>query len=463
MKSEATVSGALPEMSKVGGSYTDGAEDFVYLMDKCLLNYGGLIVLELFKSALPSSHRQRDQSITQPPPYEDVVQSAAIALGEYVEEDQMRSNSPAQTEDSPKPLSNPVQSSTSTVDRGPSIANEYDESNLRLRQHISTLKCNVKDDSSILPWSEVAGLRQVKMCLAEFATSFFHFSHLMAGLRHQSATGVLLFGPQGTGKTLLVKSFAQKYDLAFYDIRACAIMSKFVGESEKFVRALFEEVRANAPAILLLDECDGLLCNPAVDSSMSQSYRLLQNELKNQWSDLIYSKAKVIVVGATNKPHDIDMDGFGRRLSLKLHVGLPDSQSCQQILEGALARVRHDVEDIEIIFLGDECAARGLSGFDIDCVVEGLIRKGLREIILSKWFKASDWESKSVMIPCTESETGAQECNWESIEDKSCLSYRLLSSDKLSIAINKARPTVDIEMIERHKHFASRYCTETFE
>ena len=58
---------------------------------------------------------------------------------------------------------------------------------------------------------------------------------------------------------------------------------------------------------------------------MGPYYRPLQNELKNQWSDLIYSEAKVVVVGATNKPYDIYMDAFGRRLSLKLYVDLPNA------------------------------------------------------------------------------------------------------------------------------------------
>ena len=235
-------------------------------------------------------------------------------------------------------------------------------------------------------------------------------------------------------------------------------MSKYMGESEKFVRELFKEVRDNAPAVLLLDECDGLLCRSSMDGSMGPSYRLLQNELKNQWSDLIYSKAKVVVVGATNKPHDIDMDGFGRRLSLKLYVDLPNSLACQRILEGALERVRHQVHEIELVTLGNACRDKGLSGFDIDCLVEGLVRKGLRQILVSGWFKEMEWEDGVIVLPCVETESGARQQSWEDVEDKTLLSYRPLLSEVVNAAIGLTRPTVDSLMIELHDNFASQYC-----
>ena len=239
-------------------------------------------------------------------------------------------------------------------------------------------------------------------------------------------------------------------------------MSKYLGDSEKFVKVLFEEVKRNEPAVLLLDECDGLLCDPkGMDAAGGQSYRLLQNELKNQWSDLIYSKSKVMVVGATNKPGDIDMDGFGRRLSLKLHIDLPDAESCRQVLREGLAKVRHHVrDDADLLGLGQLCAELGLSGFDLDCIVEGLVRRGLRRILNSTHFKHTTWEGVEAVIPCDEEDLEAIECGWKTFEDQEKLSYRPLEYEDLANAIVRARPTVDASMIAKHEAFANLYCTE---
>lgn len=305
---------------------TDGVEDFWYLLNEPLLNYGSYIILELYKSALPSSHCQ--EKLTNPPKYEEVVSSMHIQASQQAPTPQVRPESRSGNDHSPLPMPG----SFSTILPPSTPPKQINQDDAQLRAHIHSMRSTLTNDPSVLLWTEVAGLASAKARLEEFAASFLHFPHLIANLRHQSATGILLFGPQGTGKTLLVKAFAKKYDFAFYDIRASAIMSKYMGDSEKFVRALFEEVKENAPAVLLLDECDGLLCRPSMDASMGPRYRLLQNELKNQWSDLIYSKAKVVVVGATNKPHDIDMDGFGRRLTLKLYVDLPNALACQRIL-----------------------------------------------------------------------------------------------------------------------------------
>ena len=76
-----------------------------------------------------------------------------------------------------------------------------------------------------------------------------------------------------------MKAFAKKYNFDFYDTRDSAIMPKFMGESEKVVHELCEEVKENAPALLLLDECNGLLCKSSPDASIGPSYNLLQNEL----------------------------------------------------------------------------------------------------------------------------------------------------------------------------------------
>ena len=319
-------------------SYVYGAEEFVYLLGKRLFNYGGYISSGIYNEYSGGTSKPRPPIIGNSDVADDYewAQERGLRKNQAQElpyhgsapinpsfiprdgEQQTTEPQPAREAAPNSPKREPVlqreqgraskkPKPSGTRDSSSSASKENDEHEHYLQETIQGMKVDYEDDDSVFDFREIAGLGSVKVALEEFACFFLNFPHLTHNLRQRSTTGILLFGPQGTGKTLLVKSFAKKYNLALYDIRASAIMSKFVGESEKFVRALFKEVRANAPSVLMLDECDGLLCNPTADATQSHNYRLLQNELKNQWSDLIYSRDEVIVVGATNKPHDIDM------------------------------------------------------------------------------------------------------------------------------------------------------------
>ncbi|KAK5281664.1 Vacuolar protein sorting-associated protein 4 [Exophiala xenobiotica] len=466
-------------------SYVDGVEDLAYVLGTCLINYGSVIGAELVKSAVSKSKAGNTRSETASTPFEHTglhqevevqpadTQTNATVLVSPVDLPSKRPNSEPDAMDidqkEPKcsrkrdPAPRQTSSGRKSTPGGFGQSQQQDgpsQEEIQLREQIKSMKVDLEEDATVLAWDEVFGLEPIKIALEEFATFFLHFPHLTRRLRHRSTTGILLFGPQGTGKTLLIKSFAVKFNLSLYDIRASAIMSKFVGESEKFIRALFAEVRANMPAILMLDECDGLLCNPNADSAQSHHYRLLQNELKNQWSDLVYSRDEVIVVGATNKPHDIDMDGFGRRLSLKLHVELPNNNASQSIIKAAMGKVSHNIDDDGFQTLGYLCHDRGLSGYDVDCLVEAQLRKAIRKITLAKAFKEMEYLGDALVVPCAPTDPDAQIGPWtELTQDYEKISYVPFSFDEIKVAIQQARPTVDSYMVQKHVEFASQYAT----
>lgn len=505
--------------NEMGGivSYVSGAEEFAYLLGKALFNYGGYICEGLYNSGkehklgantgIPNidaseltpdgnfGKKYKGFALNSPPPWASKSKPArtadptptATAGGDATSPaEKLIPSVPTHTELRRKPSSQQAREAPSQTPGGWHNSNEPATKKLRtnhhtnskqqvtsgmeeeqheyhLRELISSMKVPLDGDEAgaVLDFSEIAGLQNVKVALEEFATFFLNFPHLTRHLRQRSTTGILLFGPQGTGKTMLIKSFAKRFGMTLYDIRASAIMSKFVGESEKFIRALFKEVRSNTPAVLMLDECDGLLCNPTADATQSHSYRLLQNEMKNQWSDLIHSRDEVIIIGITNKPHDIDMDGFGRRLSLKLHVELPSEKGCQLILKGALDRLRHTLTEEDYALLGGLCYERGLSGYDIDCLVEGQLRKSIREITISKHFKQMEWREQRITVPCQADDDGAMECSWNkvvaSVEE---VSYRPFEFGDMKAAILRARATVDDGMKDKHTMFASQYGTD---
>jgi vacuolar protein-sorting-associated protein 4 len=465
-------------------SSADGAEEFIWLLGQCLFKYGSVITTGMYQHIkhpllAESSQLQvldapmfEQSSMSGGQSRESATQSAQLRSAQPVPQQPLRPSSssprPSQTHISSKPsrsdsLRQP-EPATKRIKYGSpgqrSTANpELDEHELHLRETIHGMRIDLDDAESVLEFGDIAGLEEVKLALEEFACFFLHFPHLTRNLRQRSTTGILLFGPQGTGKTLLVRSFARRYGLTLYDIRASAVMSKFVGESEKFIRTLFSEVRSHAPAILLLDECDGLLCDPTADAMQSHHYRLLQNELKNQWSDLIHSRDEVIVVGATNKPHDIDMDGFGRRLSLKLHVDLPGAAACRAILQAAMNRLRHRLEEDDFTTLGVLCHEKSLSGYDIDVLVEALLRRAIRNISVATHFTRIPWKDGHIIVACAENAAGAMKGPWTEVasDDVELISYHPFGFGDMEGAIYKAKPTVDQAMRQKHANFAHQY------
>lgn len=450
-------------------SSADGAEEFAYLVNQCLIHYGSVIWTGICQHIQEPDGSQTNES--KGPSYSSESDFATVKLQpqkslQAQESTQIPLSTHSPSTDSPRTSvpNAPAEEITKSIYKASKLRQrekQVDEHEKYLRETIQGMRVELEEQDSALEFASIVGLEEVKLALEEFACFFLHFPRLTRNLRQRSTTGILLFGPQGTGKTLVIRSFARRYGLALYDVRASAIISKFVGESEKFIRALFSEVREHAPAIILLDECDGLLCDPAADAMQSHHYRLLQNELKNQWSDLIQSRDEVIVVGATNKPHDIDMDGFGRRLSLKLHVDLPSGEGCGMILQEALSRLRHRLEESDFPVLGFLCHEKGLSGYDIGVLVEGLLRRAIRNITVSQNFRWIPWDDGHIIIPCAEGEADATPVQWNklSIDQPEAISYRPFVFSEVENAISKGKPTVDPAMRRKHAEFASQYAT----
>lgn len=132
-------------------------------------------------------------------------------------------------------------------------------------------------------WNDVAGLEIAKSALKETVVYPFLRPDLFLGLR-EPARGMLLFGPPGTGKTMLARAVATESKSVFFAISASSLTSKFLGESEKLVRALFVLAKELAPSIIFVDEIDSLL--GARGDGEHEATRRIKTEFLVQWSDL---------------------------------------------------------------------------------------------------------------------------------------------------------------------------------
>lgn len=176
--------------------------------------------------------------------------------------------------------------------------------------------------------------------------------------------GILLFGPPGCGKTLLAAAVATEIDANFYSIDAASIMSKWLGEAEQNVAKLFGSARKSAndgkPAIVFVDELDSLMGNHS--NEVGGEIRVKNQFLKEM--DGIVDKGKalhVYVIGATNKPWDLDW-AFIRRFQKRILVPLADHQTRLNMLKHYAAdlQIESDVDLDELARL-----AEGFSGSDI--------------------------------------------------------------------------------------------------
>lgn len=209
-------------------------------------------------------------------------------------------------------------------------------------------------------WEDVAGLDIAKKALKEAVVYPFLRPDLFMGLR-EPARGMLLFGPPGTGKTMLARAVATESRSTFFSISASSLTSKYLGESEKLVRALFSLAKALAPSIIFVDEIDSLLSSRS-GSGEHEATRRIKTEFLIQWSDLQRAAAgreqsekekergdasRVLVLAATNLPWAID-EAARRRFVRRQYIPLPEDETRATQLRTLLGHQKHNLDEDDI-------------------------------------------------------------------------------------------------------------------
>lgn len=209
-------------------------------------------------------------------------------------------------------------------------------------------------------WSDVAGLDIAKSALKETVVYPFLRPDLFMGLR-EPARGMLLFGPPGTGKTMLARAVATESHSTFFAISASSLTSKFLGESEKLVRALFALAKMLAPSIIFIDEIDSLL-SARSGSGEHEATRRIKTEFLIQWSDLAKAAAgkeqtdkekergdatRVLVLAATNLPWAID-EAARRRFVRRQYIPLPEGHVRKSQILTLMSHQKHELSDADL-------------------------------------------------------------------------------------------------------------------
>ncbi|PIN11316.1 AAA+-type ATPase [Handroanthus impetiginosus] len=227
-------------------------------------------------------------------------------------------------------------------------------------------------------FDDIGALENVKDTLKELVMLPLQRPELFSkGQLTKPCKGILLFGPPGTGKTMLAKAVATEAGANFINISMSSITSKWFGEGEKYVKAVFSLASKIAPSVVFVDEVDSMLGrreNPGEHEAM----RKMKNEFMMNWDGLrTKDKERVLVLAATNRPFDLD-EAVIRRLPRRLMVNLPDAQNREKILKVILAKeeLAPDV-DLEAVASMTE----GYSGSDLKNLCVTAAHCPIREIL----------------------------------------------------------------------------------
>ena len=153
-------------------------------------------------------------------------------------------------------------------------------------------------------WEDVAGLEGAKEAIKEAVILPIKFPHFFTGKR-KPWRGILLYGPPGTGKSFLAKAVATEANSTFFSVSSSDLVSKWLGESERLVKQLFQMARENKPAIIFIDEVDSL-CGSRGEGE-SEAARRIKTEFLVQMNGVGNDMDGVLVLGATNIPWQLDL------------------------------------------------------------------------------------------------------------------------------------------------------------
>jgi len=226
-------------------------------------------------------------------------------------------------------------------------------------------------------WEDIGDLEQVKQELREAVEWPLKYPDLFKRLGIKPPKGILLYGPPGTGKTLLAKAVANESEANFISVKGPEILSKWVGESEKAVREIFQRAREAAPCIIFFDELDAIAPRRGLHTDSGVTDRIV-NQLLTEMDGIQILK-DVVVIGATNRPDILDPALLRPgRFDRIIYVPPPDIEGRYQIFQ-IHTREMPLADDVDLRKLAE--MTEGYTGADIEALCREAALNAARENI----------------------------------------------------------------------------------
>ena len=228
-------------------------------------------------------------------------------------------------------------------------------------------------------FSDIIGMQEMKKILYEIIIVPQIRPDLFTGIR-KPQRGILLFGPPGTGKTMIAKAIASECNSTFFNISASSLTSKWVGESEKTVKSLFKLAYQKAPSIIFIDEIDSILSKR--NESENEATKRLKTEFLIQFDGLgSNTNAKLLVIAATNRPMDLD-EALLRRLPKRVYCGPLDAEGRFDFIKKVINRVETNLKDSDIMEIAK--MTNGYSNSDLKELCKEAAFQPVRELTMEQ-------------------------------------------------------------------------------
>jgi transitional endoplasmic reticulum ATPase len=222
-------------------------------------------------------------------------------------------------------------------------------------------------------FADVGGLDEAKQALTEAVMWPLQYHRLFDVTRTEPPSGVLLYGPPGTGKTLLARALAGESEVNFIHVNGPEVLDRYVGESEKTVRKIFDRARQAAPSIVFLDEID------AIAGRRGEGHEVTERVVSQLLTEMdgLEDNPNVVVLAATNRREVLDPALLRPgRLESHVEVPLPDEAARRAILEVHGAGKPFD-DDVSIDAIAAETT--GYSGAELEALVREASMRAIRE------------------------------------------------------------------------------------
>ncbi|KAK7822252.1 uncharacterized protein LOC112034429 [Quercus suber] len=232
-------------------------------------------------------------------------------------------------------------------------------------------------------FTDIGALDEIKENLQELVMLPLRRPDLFKGGLLKPCRGILLFGPPGTGKTMMAKAIAKEAGANFINVSMSTITSKWFGEDEKNVRALFTLAAKVSPTIIFVDEVDSML-GQRTRVGEHEAMRKIKNEFMTHWDGLLTKAGeRILVLAATNRPFDLD-EAIIRRFERRIMVGLPSVENREMIFRTLLSKEKVE-EGLDFKELAT--MTEGYSGSDLKNFCTTAAYRPVRELIQQERLK----------------------------------------------------------------------------